>query len=139
MSIRYKRKKSARKTPGGLDIFTWLFLQNNCQVFEVNVHSAFVWVKRFAENNYFKPAPIDDSVMIELDEMWHFLRAKKRRVWIWKAYCRTTKQLIDLDCGARDAETFRKMYEQLKKQNIKIFFSDRYSVYRDFIPPGCLI
>jgi len=34
-------------------------------------------VKSFAEKNYSKPAPIDDSVVIELDEMWHFLRSKK--------------------------------------------------------------
>ena len=45
--------------------------------FKVNVHSAFVWVKSFAEKNYSKPDPIDDSVVIELDEMWHFLRSKK--------------------------------------------------------------
>ena len=45
--------------------------------FKVNVHSAFVWVKTFTKNNYSKPAPIDDNVIIELDEMWHFLRSKK--------------------------------------------------------------
>ena len=47
------------------------------KLFKVNVHSAFVWVKIFAKNNYSKPAPIDDSVVIELDEMWHFLRSQK--------------------------------------------------------------
>ena len=46
-------------------------------VFKVNVHSAFVWVKKFAKNNYSKPASIDNSVVINLDEMWHFLRSKK--------------------------------------------------------------
>ena len=45
--------------------------------FKVNVHSAFAWVKSFAKRNYSKPTPIDDSVVIELDEMWHFLRSKK--------------------------------------------------------------
>ncbi len=44
--------------------------------FNVNVHLAFVWVKSFAEKNYSKSAPIDDSVVIELDEMWHFLHSK---------------------------------------------------------------
>jgi len=34
-------------------------------------------VKTFAKNNYSKPAPVDDSVIIEIDEMWHFLRSKK--------------------------------------------------------------
>ena len=45
--------------------------------FKVNVHSAFVWVKSFAEKYYSKPAPIGDNVIIELDEMWHFVRSKK--------------------------------------------------------------
>ena len=45
--------------------------------FKVNVHSAFVWVKTFAKNNYYKPAPIDDSVVTELDEMWYFCAQKK--------------------------------------------------------------
>ena len=31
------------------------------------------------------------------------------------------------------------MYERIKKWNIKVYFSDRYSVYRDFIPPKHLI
>lgn len=48
--------------------------------FNVNVHSAFVWVKTFAEKNYSKLAPIDDSVVIELDEMWHFYAPKKTKL-----------------------------------------------------------
>ena len=64
---------------------------------------------------------------------------KKRQVWIWKAYCRTTKRLIDWECGTRDSETFKKLYRRLKKWNVKIYFTDRYGVYRDFISPKCLI
>ena len=64
---------------------------------------------------------------------------QKRQVWIWKAYCRTTKQLIDWECGTRDSETFTKLYRRLKKWNIKIYFTDRYGIYCDFIPPECLI
>ncbi len=44
---------------------------------KVSVPSVFIWVKNFTKNNYSKPAPIDDSVVIELDEMWHFLHSKK--------------------------------------------------------------
>ena len=47
------------------------------KLLQVSAQSVFVWVKNFAENNYSKPAPIDDSVVIELDEMWHFLCSKK--------------------------------------------------------------
>ena len=44
---------------------------------KVSVRSVFVWVKKFAEKNYSKPEPVSTSVVIELDEMWHFLHSKK--------------------------------------------------------------
>ena len=47
------------------------------KLLKVSAQSVFVWVRNFAENNYSKPAPTDDGVEIELDEMWHFLRSKK--------------------------------------------------------------
>ena len=47
--------------------------------FKVNVRSVSIWVKTFAINNYIKPAPQSDSVVVELDEMWHYLRSKKRK------------------------------------------------------------
>ena len=43
----------------------------------VSARSVFVWVKRFAENNYTKPVLTGDSVIVELDEMWHFIHSKK--------------------------------------------------------------
>ena len=47
------------------------------KLLKVSAQSVFGWVKKFAENNYSKPVPTDDSVVIELDEMWHFLHSKK--------------------------------------------------------------
>ena len=43
----------------------------------VSACSVFMWVKKFAENNYTKPIPRGDSVIIELDEIWHFIYSKK--------------------------------------------------------------
>ena len=37
------------------------------------------WVRNFALKVYEKPAPPSESVIIELDEMWHFLGSKKTR------------------------------------------------------------
>ena len=46
--------------------------------FQVNVRSVFNWVKVFAKENYVKPEPSDDAVIVlELDEMWHYLKDKK--------------------------------------------------------------
>jgi hypothetical protein len=34
------------------------------------------WIRDFGEANYEKPAP-DSAIVVELDELWHFLQAKK--------------------------------------------------------------
>ena len=34
------------------------------------------------------------AVVLELDEMWHDLK-KTNKLWIWKAFCRDTGELID--------------------------------------------
>ena len=47
------------------------------KLLKVSARSVFVWVKQFAEDNYSKPVPQNKSVIIELDEMWHFLHSKK--------------------------------------------------------------
>ena len=45
--------------------------------FNVNVRSVFMWVKAFAKLNYVKPVPTSDGVVVELDEMRHYLHSKK--------------------------------------------------------------
>ena len=47
------------------------------KLLKVSTRSVFVWVKQFAENNNSKPVPQNKSVIVELDEMWHFLHSKK--------------------------------------------------------------
>ena len=42
----------------------------------VNASTVLDWVRNFAIENYEKPTP-KGSVVIELDEMWHFLHSKK--------------------------------------------------------------
>jgi len=87
-------------------------------------------VKNFAEKNYSKLAPIDDNVIIELDKMWHFLRSKKDEFGSGKLI---TEAQSSSSIGSAAHETrkrlIRKMYERLKKWNIKRLFSDLYSVF----------
>jgi hypothetical protein len=63
------------------------------------------WIKNFAPKTYQKPTP-QREVVIELDEMWHFLRSKKQGLGVegvlsnyqragglgmWKPKCPNTK------------------------------------------------
>jgi len=55
------------------------------------------WVCRYVDYHCSKPPP-GGAVVIELDEMWHFLQRKTNKVWIWKAYDRGTGRLVAACC-----------------------------------------
>lgn len=81
---------------------------------------------------YEKPAP-GDAIIVELDEMWHYLGSKKNKLWIWKAYRRETGELIDWECGARDKNTLSKLIDRLSKWNVEVFCTDSWAVYPEVI------
>ena len=87
---------------------------------------------------YEKPAP-GPAILIELDEMWHYLGAKKNKFWIWKAYRRETGELVDWECGARDKATLSKLIERLSKWEVELFCTDNWSVYQEVIDESKLI
>ena len=69
--------------------------------FRVNVRSVFNWVKTFAQKNYVKPTPSSDGVIVELDEMWHYLRSKKLK----SGYGRLIVAIpINLSTGSAEGE-----------------------------------
>ena len=54
-----------------------LSLRAIAKILHVSATAVLNWVRAHAEANYEKPEPPSDSVVVELDEMWHFLHAKK--------------------------------------------------------------
>ena len=86
------------------------------------------WVCGYVDHHCSKPPP-GEAVVIELDEMWHFLQRKDNKVWIWKAYDRATGRLVDWECGDRDERTFRRLFERLSRWKVRLFCSDSYVVY----------
>ena len=59
-----------------------------------SAHSVIRWVTDYVETCCFKPAP-EGAVVIEVDEMWHYLGAKTNKLWIWTALDRASGRLID--------------------------------------------
>ena len=62
----------------------WLYSQGVsyrtiAKFLEVNVRSAFIWVKTFDQDKYITLQPYSDGVIVKLDEMWRYLCSKKRR------------------------------------------------------------
>lgn len=46
------------------------------RIYGVATSTVMRWVRDFAEKTYEKPSP-GEAVIIELDEMWHYLHSKK--------------------------------------------------------------
>ena len=93
------------------------------------------WVCGYVDQYCTKPEP-GEAVVIEMDEMWHFLNCKSNKVWIWKAYNRDTGKLIDWECGGRDAETFRRMLTRLQRWKVRLYCTDSFVVYDQTLPLG---
>jgi IS1 family transposase len=65
--------------------------------------------------------------------MRHYPRLKNK-LWIWKAYCRDTGQLIDRECGDRGQGTLAGLISRLGKWKIWYYFTDDWNVYPTEIP-----
>ena len=61
----------------------------------VSAQAVLTWIRDLAKDYYEKPAPTGRTIVLQLDEMWHYLRKKRCKLWIWKALDRDTGQLLD--------------------------------------------
>jgi insertion element IS1 protein InsB len=68
-----------------------------------------------------------------------FYKVKKTKLWIWKAYCRTTGELIDWELGDRTTETLWKLYERLLQFNVRVYYTDHWEGYSESVPPELMV
>ena len=54
-----------------------LSLRTIARLLHTSATSVLSWVRKFALDNYEKPQPNSEAVIVQLDEMWHFLHLKK--------------------------------------------------------------
>ncbi|MCL2685060.1 MAG: hypothetical protein FWE73_01495 [Candidatus Bathyarchaeota archaeon] len=73
------------------------------RMFKVESSTILYWVRNFALKTYEKPAP-QGEVVIELDEMWHFLHSKKTRSGCGR---RTVELPVSLLIGNAETEALK--------------------------------
>ena len=105
------------------------------KLFDVSVTTGLNWIRAFAKKKAPKPTLTPGtSVVLELDEMWHYIGKKKNKLWIWKVLDRTTGHLIDWECGGRNEETLKKLTTRLDTLDVKVYFTDKWHVYETLLP-----
>jgi insertion element IS1 protein InsB len=112
-----------------------LSFRTTARLLGTTAQSVLRWVCGYVDQYCTRPEP-GDAVVVELDEMWHFLGCKSTKVWIWKAYNRDTGKLIDWECGGRDAETFRRLLTRLQRWKVRLYCTDAFVVYDQTLALG---
>ena len=74
---RHKGKTMREKTIALCLYINGLSLRTIGKIVKADPSAVLRWVRTYAKNNYEKPVPETDSVVLELDEMWHYLGSKK--------------------------------------------------------------
>jgi insertion element IS1 protein InsB len=105
----------------------------------VSAQSVLNWIRAFATEHYKKPEPAGKTIILQLDEMWHDLKKKRRKLWIWKALAHHTGQLLDWECGRRDKTTLKKLVDRLAPWDVKLYCTDRWATYASVIPQDNLV
>jgi insertion element IS1 protein InsB len=105
----------------------------------VSAQAVLTWICAFAQEHTEKPEPMGRTIILELDEMWHYLKKKRHKLWIWKALDRDTGQLLDWECGRRDKATLKKLVGRLAAWDVKLYGTDKWATYAAVIPPDKLV
>ena len=67
-----------------------LSMNRTAKLLGVSTPTVQAWIEQFAEAYAQKPEPEGRAVVIELDEMWHYLKKSPNQLWIWKAWDRAS-------------------------------------------------
>ena len=51
--------------------------------------------------------------LLELDELWSFVRTKRNQRWLWIALCRRTRQVVAYFVGDRSADSCRALRQRI--------------------------
>ena len=79
------------------------------------------------------PAQEDD--ILELDELWSFVRFRKNKRWLWTVMCRRTRQIVAFAIGDRSAKTCHKLWKRIPQQYRHCHsFSDIWEAYQEVFP-----
>lgn len=79
--------------------------------------------------------PWQPGDVLEVDELWSFVRLKTQQQWLWIVLCRRSRQVVAFALGDRSAVTCRKLWNKIPSSYQQCCsFSDFWSVYALVFP-----
>lgn len=104
----------------------------------VSAQAVLTWSRDCAKAYYEKPEPTGRVMVLALDEMWHYLKKKRDKLWRWKALDRDTGQRRDWAWGRRDKKTLQKLVDRLAQWDVQLYCPDKGATYTSVIPKNKL-
>jgi insertion element IS1 protein InsB len=75
------------------------------------------------------------AVVLELDELWSFVRRKATKRWVWLAVCRQSRQVVACVIGGRGIATCHKLWQNIPDAYKRaLIFTDFWEAYQAVIP-----
>jgi IS1 family transposase len=79
------------------------------------------------------PAQEDD--VLELDEVWSFVKKRANKQWLWVALCRRTRQVVAYVIGDRSEHSCKELWECIPERYKDLHsYSDFWDAYRKIFP-----
>lgn len=79
--------------------------------------------------------PSQDNDILELDELWSFVRIKIQKRWLWIALCRRTRQVVAFVIGDRSEKTCVRLWNKIPDgYKACCSFSDFWEAYAKVFP-----
>ena len=73
--------------------------------------------------------------VLELDEMWSYVFARKNKRWVWLAQCRRTRQIVAYALGDRSEATSALLWNRVPKDyKGATLYSDFWEAYQKVLP-----
>ena len=74
---------------------------------------------------------IHDDPVVELDEMWSFVKSRENETWIWLALEVNSRKVLAYAVGDRSIYTFKQLWDGIsdKIKRKAIFYTDRWNAY----------
>ena len=108
------------------------------RIFDMARQTVTQWIKAHVQHapdfrETLLPAAPDD--VLELDEIWSFVRKKDHQRWLWTAMCRRTRQIVGFAIGERGKATCRRLWESIPDDYKHCHtFSDFWHAYQHVFP-----
>ena len=114
-------------------------LRGICRVMNVSLTWLLCFFRRVTDaipddNALIKPEK--SRITIELDEVWSFVRTKKKKRWIWLAFDRNSGQIAGFHIGNRTRRDAKKLWKSLPGvyRQCAVCHSDFLEAYEKVIP-----